>query len=74
MRQLHVVSVSPDGKSLLLSGTSKNGRVTYRIPIKVTNHGTVAAAKDETTTVKVTLQSKSVSDSFTFAQQGCSTV
>lgn len=33
MRQLHVVSVSPDGKSLLLSGTSKNGRATYRVPI-----------------------------------------
>ncbi|MDX6287961.1 MAG: hypothetical protein QOG53_3446 [Frankiales bacterium] len=33
MRQLHVVSVSPDGKSVLLSGTSKNGRATYRVPI-----------------------------------------
>jgi hypothetical protein len=33
VRQLHVVSVSPDGKSLLLSGTSKSGRATFRVPI-----------------------------------------
>ncbi len=42
-----------------ISGIAK----TYRVPFKVTNTGTLAVAKDITTTVRITLQSESREDS-----------